>query len=129
MLAGPASALELYHEAGIVHRDVKPGNLLFDRQGRLVLTDFDLAKNLDTVLLTEDGRPLGTPAYMSPEQWEGRSREIDGRADIYSLGVVFYEALTLREIGDVLGVTESRVSQLHTKAVLGMRSHLQNAAA
>jgi len=96
LLAGPAEALELYHIRGIVHRDLKPGNLMMDGAGRLVLTDFDLAKRLDTQFRTATGRTLGTPAYMSPEQWDPSAPEVDRRADIYALGAVLYEGLTQR---------------------------------
>jgi len=93
LLAGPADALDLYHRAGILHRDVKPANLLLDRGGRLVLTDFDLARRFETSAQTAGGT-LGTPGYMSPEQWDPAVAEIDARSDVYSLGCVLFEALT-----------------------------------
>jgi len=95
LLAGPAEALDLYHCAGILHRDVKPGNLLLDRGGRLVLTDFDLARRFETGAQTA-GNTLGTPGYMSPEQWDPLVTDVDARSDVYSLGCVLYEALTRR---------------------------------
>ena len=87
------SCLKVAHEAYIVHRDVKPVNILFRRDGTLLLTDFGIAKQLgDTKGLTVTGSMVGSPYYLSPEQALGRP--IDGRADIYSLGIVLYEMLT-----------------------------------
>ncbi len=90
-------ALEFAHGLGVVHRDVKPENILLDRQGRVKIADFGLAKlcGVEVPLgsLTSTGQVLGTLRYMAPEQME-RPLEVDHRADIYSLGVVFYEMLT-----------------------------------
>ncbi len=88
-----ASALEFAHREGVIHRDVKPANILFRNDGTPLLSDFGIAKQtrIDTEL-TSTGTILGSPFYMSPEQAEGH--KVDGRADIYSLGIIFYEMLT-----------------------------------
>ena len=89
------SALDYAHRIGIIHRDVKPSNVLLDAEGDAFLTDFGLAKMLEaSVQLTETGVGIGTPAYMSPEQ--GRGERVDHQADIYSLGVMLYEMVTGR---------------------------------
>jgi serine/threonine protein kinase len=91
-------ALQYAHDHGVVHRDIKPENILIDTQGRLKLTDFGLAKMINTDnhipggSLTQSGTILGTMHYMAPEQFEGT--KVDHRADIYAVGVVLYEMLT-----------------------------------
>jgi serine/threonine-protein kinase len=91
-----AAALDAAHRAGFVHRDVKPGNILVTADGRVLLTDFGIAKGLDTSGddLTSDNVMMGTAKYLSPEQVRGR--RLDGRADLYSLGLVLYECLAGR---------------------------------
>ncbi len=87
-----ASALGYAHAQGLVHRDVKPANILFRADGTAVLSDFGIAKSLDDrTQFTQAGFAVGTPSYMSPEQ--ARGQDLDGRADLYALGVVLYEIL------------------------------------
>ena len=88
-------ALEYAHKQGVVHRDIKPENILIDRSGQIKVADFGLAKltSTDTPNLTQTDVVMGTPHYMAPEQFQG-AKEVDHRADIYSMGVLFYEMLT-----------------------------------
>lgn len=92
-----AGAIEYAHSKGIIHRDLKPANVLLDAEGNPRLTDFGLARQLGgDSQLTATGQVLGTPGYMPPEQAEGRTEELDERADIYSLGAILYTLLTGR---------------------------------
>lgn len=92
-LTQTALALTAIHDRGIVHRDLKPENLMLRADGALVLADFGIAKQLSTALTrTRHGEVFGTPFYMSPEQAQGDP--IDGRSDLYALGVIFHEMLT-----------------------------------
>ncbi len=95
-----AEALDHAHARGVLHRDIKPGNLLLDAAGGLWVTDFGLAQIRGDDRLTRSGDVLGTLRYMSPEQALGRRVVIDGRTDVYSLGVTLYELLTLRPAVD-----------------------------
>ena len=88
-----ALALDHAHRQGVVHRDIKPENILRRADGSYVLADFGIARTTDAgVGMTQEGMTLGTPNYMSPEQLQGK--ELDGRADLYSLGVVLFQLLT-----------------------------------
>lgn len=112
-----AEALEHAHQSGVIHRDIKPDNIMVaDRgqgRGRLMIMDFGLAKRTDeSALATSDGTILGTPSYMSPEQARGRTFEVGPAADQYSVGVILYEFLTGQRPyrGDSLSVIQQVAS-------------------
>lgn len=112
LISQVANALTYAHHRGVIHRDVKPSNILLDGEW-VLLSDFGLAKVEQTVShLTDDGKSIGTPAYMSPEQ--ARGEEVDHRSDIYSLGVILYEMLTHQIPHDAptpLGIMLKRTTQ------------------
>jgi tRNA A-37 threonylcarbamoyl transferase component Bud32 len=114
LVAALADALEHAHQQGVVHRDVKPSNVLL-RDGRLdspVLTDFGVARMVEATVVTASGTTLGTPTYMAPEQGEGKPG--DGRSDVYALGVILYELLTGRPPFDAESPYALILRHIHT---------------
>ncbi len=110
--------LAAIHAAGIVHRDLKPGNIMVRADGSLAIADFGLAKQLDAfVARTREGMAMGTPLYMSPEQINGHNGDgrLDGRADLYSLGVMLYEMLAGRPLFEAASVDGLLVQHLHAE--------------
>ncbi len=118
-----AGALDAAHRQGLIHRDVKPANILIDRQGRAKLSDFGIAK-LDDLELTTTGQVLGTPLFMSPEQI--RDDDLDGRSDLFSLGVVLYQCLTGEApfAGDSLPSVTHKVMTADPKPVRELSPHV-----
>lgn len=100
LIRDAALALEYAHKSGVVHRDIKPGNLLVDRTGNLWITDFGLAQFHEEIGPTRTGDLLGTLQYMSPEQASGQRVVLDARTDVYSLGATLYEMLAIRPMFD-----------------------------
>ena len=86
------AALEAAHTAGVVHRDLKPQNVMSDKDGRVYVMDFGIARSLEHQGMTQTGALMGTPEYMSPEQAKGE--KVDARSDLFALGIIFYEMLT-----------------------------------
>jgi serine/threonine protein kinase len=111
-----AQALAHAHEQGVVHRDIKPDNLLLDRKGKVHLIDFGVARFFDDQAVTMTGQLVGTPLYMSPEQVTGRG-VVDSRTDVYSLGLVLYELLTLRPAVEATN-RENLLRQIVTKPLI-----------
>jgi serine/threonine protein kinase len=101
------------HNLGILHRDLKPGNIMVRDDGSLALIDFGLAKRMRLEQeITGNGEIFGTPYYMSPEQ--GHAEEVDERSDVYSLGIIFYEMLTGKK--PFVGADAMSIILKHTKA-------------
>ena len=116
--AEAAHGLAYAHARGLVHRDVKPANLLFDEEGRVRIADFGVARALAEAAWTEPaGAMVGTARYASPEQAEGRN--VDGRADVYSLALVLYESIT----GEVPFVTDTTVGTLMARVGAALPRH------
>jgi serine/threonine protein kinase/tetratricopeptide (TPR) repeat protein len=107
LIAEVADALDHAHGEGVIHRDIKPHNLLVGADQRLHITDFGLARLVDEPTMTASGEVMGTPFYLSPEMIDGSMGGVDHRTDIYSLGVTFYELLTLRRA--VAGETRDQI--------------------
>ena len=107
-------ALGDIHEKGILHRDLKPQNLMFRADGSLAIVDFGIAKHIDAADMTGQGEILGTPRYMSPEQVQGRA--LDLRTDIYSAGVLLYQMLTGQHLFDGDTAVEVALHHLNTPA-------------
>jgi predicted Ser/Thr protein kinase len=111
VLSEVASALAYAAKRGVVHRDVKPDNIMLDTDDRCIVTDFGIARSAAESQLTSTGMSVGTPRYMSPEQ--ARAKPVDGRSDIYSLGVVGYECLTGLppfEVSDPMGMLMAHIN-------------------
>jgi len=115
-------ALGDIHEKGILHRDLKPQNLMFRRDGSLAIVDFGIAKNIAAADRTGAGEVLGTPRYMSPEQVQGRA--LDLRTDIYSAGVLLYQMLTGKHLFDGETAMEVAMHHLNTEPPL-LPEHLE----
>jgi DNA-binding response OmpR family regulator len=115
-------ALGDIHEKGILHRDLKPQNLMFRQDGTLAILDFGIAKHIDAIDRTKEGEVLGTPRYMSPEQVQGRA--LDLRTDIYSAGVLLYQMVTGQHLFEGETAVEVALQHLNTPPP-ALPEHLQ----
>jgi len=125
-IAAVAEALAYVHASGVIHRDVKPSNILLTPEGVPRVTDFGLARVEDALALSRTGDFLGTPYYMSPEQVLGGRRQVDHRTDIFSLGVTLYECLTLERPfeGDTPQAVLNEIVVAEPRALLGAASRV-----
>jgi serine/threonine protein kinase/tetratricopeptide (TPR) repeat protein len=121
-IAAVADALDYAHQQGVIHRDIKPHNLILGKDGRMRISDFGLARVLEQPGVTMTGEMVGSPLYMPPEQILGRPGQVDPRTDIYSLGATMYEWLTLNP--PYPGETREQViSKILTSEPLRLRAH------
>ena len=116
-------ALGDIHEKGILHRDLKPQNLMFRQDGSLAIVDFGIAKHIDAADLTGQGEILGTPRYMSPEQVQGKA--LDLRTDIYSAGVLLFQMLSGRHLFEGNSAVEVALHHLNTPAAGAARGAVE----
>lgn len=129
-----AESLIVAHKAGFIHRDLKPANVMVNENDEPVILDFGLARRIDRneeTRLTQTGTPVGSPAYMSPEQVDGDSEKIDHRTDIYSLGVILYELLTgcipfdgsmARVLGQIMTVEPEKPSKYRSELTVRLEN-------
>ena len=122
-----AEAVAHAHRLGVIHRDLKPSNILIDAAGDPHLLDFGLAKALETqesagATLSLEGMEAGTPSYMSPEQAAGHLKQVDTRTDVYALGVLLYQLLTVRLPHDGDGAPEALARRVADTEILRPRS-------
>jgi len=132
VVRGVLSALSYAHGLGLVHRDVKPANVMIGNSGEIVLTDWGVARSLDgapatddrilrSAATTRDGQIVGTPLYMAPEQAGAWGDEkLDGRVDVYAAGVMLHELITLRHYMEGVGGTAELIARLHDPRSPGM---------
>jgi eukaryotic-like serine/threonine-protein kinase len=128
LLAQVAEALDYAHEQGVVHRDMKPANMIYDAaSGKVMITDFGVARVMDSSR-TRTGALVGSPAYMAPEQIAGK--RVDGRADVFALGVSLYQLLTgqFPFDGDSLAALAHQISQGEHRSLKSVRAELPASA-
>src|SRR5258708_27053653 len=112
-------ALEAAHAEGVIHRDLKPQNIMLEAHDRVIVMDFGIARRLETRGITMTGEVLGTPAYMSPEQAKGE--KVDARSDLFSLGIIFYELLT----GDLPHKADTELAAMYKRTTAHVRPPIE----